>query len=182
MSSAQRPWIRKDDRPRRAGVSSFGFGGSNFHIALEEYTGSTQPADLLRTQGPELFTLAGESATALVRTAEALLERARAGVPYSILGRDSHANARGEHRLTMVVDSDVALVKELEAALAKLEDPTPATFSTPKGTCYGHGPVQGKVAFVFPGQGISHKLVDAGVNLEEYGECSICVVNFEHHC
>jgi acyl carrier protein/NADP-dependent 3-hydroxy acid dehydrogenase YdfG len=26
------------DHPRRASVSSFGFGGSNFHIALEEYT------------------------------------------------------------------------------------------------------------------------------------------------
>ncbi|HEY1101628.1 MAG TPA: beta-ketoacyl synthase N-terminal-like domain-containing protein, partial [Myxococcota bacterium] len=33
-----RPWFRGSDHPRRAGVSSFGFGGSNWHITLEEYT------------------------------------------------------------------------------------------------------------------------------------------------
>jgi acyl transferase domain-containing protein/NADP-dependent 3-hydroxy acid dehydrogenase YdfG len=32
-----RPWIRGKDHPRRAGVSAFGFGGSNFHLALEEH-------------------------------------------------------------------------------------------------------------------------------------------------
>ena len=32
-----RPWFSRKEHPRRAGVSSFGFGGSNFHIVLEEY-------------------------------------------------------------------------------------------------------------------------------------------------
>ena len=30
------PWVRHPNRPRRAGVSSFGFGGTNFHVVLEE--------------------------------------------------------------------------------------------------------------------------------------------------
>ncbi|MBS0561714.1 MAG: nitronate monooxygenase, partial [Proteobacteria bacterium] len=32
-----RPWLGSPDTPRRAGVSSFGFGGTNVHVALEEY-------------------------------------------------------------------------------------------------------------------------------------------------
>ena len=34
-----RPMIGGKEFPRRGGVSAFGFGGSNFHITLEEYTG-----------------------------------------------------------------------------------------------------------------------------------------------
>ena len=38
LNSATRPWMpREDGIPRRAGVSSFGFGGTNYHIVLEEY-------------------------------------------------------------------------------------------------------------------------------------------------
>ncbi len=38
LNSERRPWMpRKDGAPRRAGVSSFGFGGTNYHMVLEEY-------------------------------------------------------------------------------------------------------------------------------------------------
>ena len=34
----EKPWERKrDDIPRRCGVSAFGFGGTNFHMVLEEF-------------------------------------------------------------------------------------------------------------------------------------------------
>ncbi len=40
VNTEARPWPRHPDgRPRRAGVSAFGFGGTDFHVALEEYTG-----------------------------------------------------------------------------------------------------------------------------------------------
>ena len=32
-----REWERRGNTPRRAGVSAYGFGGTNFHIVLEEY-------------------------------------------------------------------------------------------------------------------------------------------------
>ena len=36
LNTKIRPWIAPPDHPRRAGVSSFGFGGTNFHVVLEE--------------------------------------------------------------------------------------------------------------------------------------------------
>ncbi len=39
LNTETRPWISNNDQPRRAGVSSFGFGGTNYHVVLEEYQG-----------------------------------------------------------------------------------------------------------------------------------------------
>ncbi|GIU52130.1 type I polyketide synthase [Shewanella sp. KT0246] len=39
VNTETRPWMpRPDGTPRRAGISSFGFGGTNFHLVLEEYS------------------------------------------------------------------------------------------------------------------------------------------------
>jgi len=38
LNNETRPWMaREDGLPRRAGISSFGFGGTNYHMVLEEY-------------------------------------------------------------------------------------------------------------------------------------------------
>ena len=37
VNTEQRPWDVPADAVRRAGVSAFGFGGTNFHMVLEEY-------------------------------------------------------------------------------------------------------------------------------------------------
>ncbi len=38
LNTETRPWLRTEENtPRRAGVSSFGFGGTNYHVVLEEY-------------------------------------------------------------------------------------------------------------------------------------------------
>ena len=37
MNTEARPWDVKSGQVRRAGVSSFGFGGTNFHVVVEEY-------------------------------------------------------------------------------------------------------------------------------------------------
>ncbi|MFA4915468.1 MAG: SDR family NAD(P)-dependent oxidoreductase [Syntrophales bacterium] len=37
------PWLTVNGHPRRAACSAFGFGGTNFHFALEEYTGEYRP-------------------------------------------------------------------------------------------------------------------------------------------
>ncbi|MCJ8268153.1 MAG: hypothetical protein MJK04_02010, partial [Psychrosphaera sp.] len=43
LNTQTRPWMpREDGAPRRAGVSSFGFGGTNYHMVLEEYQPTQQ--------------------------------------------------------------------------------------------------------------------------------------------
>jgi acyl transferase domain-containing protein len=37
LNTRTRPWLAVDGLPRRAGVSAFGFGGSNFHLVIEEH-------------------------------------------------------------------------------------------------------------------------------------------------
>ncbi len=37
LNATAKPWMPRDVHPRRAGISAFGFGGSNFHVVLEEY-------------------------------------------------------------------------------------------------------------------------------------------------
>jgi acyl transferase domain-containing protein/acyl carrier protein/NAD(P)-dependent dehydrogenase (short-subunit alcohol dehydrogenase family)/3-hydroxymyristoyl/3-hydroxydecanoyl-(acyl carrier protein) dehydratase len=55
VATEQKPWkrpiINGREYPLRGGVSSFGFGGSNFHITLEEYTGQ-YPVSISQVQLP----------------------------------------------------------------------------------------------------------------------------------
>src|SRR5436189_292600 len=37
VNTKLQPWTVKPGTPRRAGVSAFGFGGTNFHMVLEEH-------------------------------------------------------------------------------------------------------------------------------------------------
>ena len=48
LNTEIRPWISPANHPRRAGVSSFGFGGTNFHVVLEE--NEADHSDAYRTQ------------------------------------------------------------------------------------------------------------------------------------
>jgi polyketide-type polyunsaturated fatty acid synthase PfaA len=49
LNTESRPWSR-GQQPRRAGVSAFGFGGTNYHLVLEEYEAEHQrPYQLHRT-------------------------------------------------------------------------------------------------------------------------------------
>ncbi|HEX4705648.1 MAG TPA: beta-ketoacyl synthase N-terminal-like domain-containing protein, partial [Pseudonocardiaceae bacterium] len=47
LNTTARPWTRPGDHARRASVSSFGFGGSNFHVAIEEYQTTAAPRPAL---------------------------------------------------------------------------------------------------------------------------------------
>ncbi len=37
VNTALRPWTETSEGVRRAGVSAFGFGGTNFHVVMEEF-------------------------------------------------------------------------------------------------------------------------------------------------
>ncbi len=51
VNTESRPWIRSEN-PRRAGVSAFGFGGTNFHVVLEDYEDAAWDAPGNRARRP----------------------------------------------------------------------------------------------------------------------------------
>ena len=151
LNTQARPWVRKGDHPRRASVSSFGFGGSNFHLALEEHVGGVRRSRL-RTSPDELVVLGASTPAELLATVRAFdpseglarsAERSQASWP-----RQSSAA-----RLAIVATSDDDLRDKLGQAIARLESAPEQPFSTPQGIHYGLGNGTPEVAFLFPGQG-----------------------------
>ncbi len=165
ITTRARPWVRNPEHPRRASVSAFGFGGSNFHVALEEAPGSEtgRGAPRLPAQGRELVVLAADSASALVEQAKALVERCSKPGALAWEARGAERTRTGTHRLAIVAPDEASLAAQLQDAITRIELSGTEPFSTPAGTRYGHGPVEGDVAFVFPGQGSQY--VDMGAQL-----------------
>jgi acyl transferase domain-containing protein/NADP-dependent 3-hydroxy acid dehydrogenase YdfG len=139
LNTAARPWTRPSDHGRRASVSSFGFGGSNFHVALEEYRGSTAPR--FRGAASELVLLDGHSPRDLVARMRDAREDFDGAAPV---------------RLAVVARDDADLRAKLDQAAAAIERRPDAPFSVP-GVCYDcRPPAVGPIAFVFPGQGAQY--------------------------
>ncbi|GAA4033465.1 type I polyketide synthase [Allokutzneria multivorans] len=142
LNTEARPWVRGDDHPRRASVSSFGFGGSNFHVTVEEYvpTGSgwAERAPRSRTAATELWLFSAGT-------------REELATDTSISARESQQrfDPKAPFRLAVVAASQPDLKTKL-AQVAELDD---RPFTAP-GLAYATGPAElGGVAFLFPGQG-----------------------------
>ncbi|WP_082690470.1 type I polyketide synthase [Mycobacterium sp. M26] len=154
VNAQTRPWVRPGDQPRRAAVSSFGFGGSNFHVTIEEYTGP-QRAKRLRALPSELVVLSAPSEAELASRAAELVAAAGSG---ETLARIAYESARtfdaSQTARAGLVATDVAALQTLAEKLRKaLADGTVAQLKDAN-IAVGVGPARdGKTAFLFPGQG-----------------------------
>jgi malonyl CoA-acyl carrier protein transacylase len=148
INLTQRPWIRGSDHPRRASVSSFGFGGSNFHLTCEEYTGDQQ-ADRLRVKPTEVLLFSGADKKAVLAAVRNADTRDLRWLAYSSQ-RDFDASA--PCRLSIVA-TEADLTDKLASAADLVANKEDANWSTPMGIHFGSGAVGGKTAFLFPGQG-----------------------------
>ncbi|MDZ8053962.1 MAG: beta-ketoacyl synthase N-terminal-like domain-containing protein [Aulosira sp. ZfuVER01] len=73
LNTETRPWIRAEgEAPRRAGVSSFGFGGTNYHVVLEEYGAEQNQPYRLHNAPAEILLFAGTSAQLVTKCEETL--------------------------------------------------------------------------------------------------------------
>ncbi len=161
VNSETRPWVHATAHPRRAGVSAFGFGGTNFHVTLEEYTGdflARRPA--VAQQWPaELLIWGGrnhrEIETHLQGLQQALAQGAQptlAELAYSLWQayRSGQTDQPYQVRLAIVAHNRDDLREKIDIALPALSQ---GSLTHPKGISYSDRAMEGKLAFLFPGQG-----------------------------
>ncbi|WP_434952382.1 phosphopantetheine-binding protein [Shewanella sp. HL-SH4] len=181
LNTETRPWMpRSDDTPRRAGVSSFGFGGTNFHVVLEEYKQdhardakyrhravaqslliSASNKAALQTELTQLLNIVKAIDTASPNSSE--IELAKLAKRFAVTTLDSQAA-----RIGMVVSSLTELVTQLTQAIAQLSANTNDAWQLPSGTSYRTSALVAndskvKVAALFAGQGSQY--VNMGVDL-----------------
>ena len=153
VNTEARPWMPNHAHPRRAGVSSFGFGGSNFHVVLEEYESRKPEIDW--DGSAIILPFAANSREALNDDLEDLPDeltwdelRVRAlDLRESF---DSHAKCR----LVIVLEKDSFDLPEIKSKAAQLLSTSnqPSAINHSSGIYFGEGE-PGKLAVVFPGQG-----------------------------
>ena len=156
VNTQPRPWVGSPDHPRRAGVSSFGFGGSNFHAVLEEHrptkTEVAWDADVL------LAAFSASSPSELRSKVETWTDAADVnewdGLRFACCEARKSFRTSDPQRITVVLERQ----RQLEQTLAELRrfatEPNPTSFrESPLGVFSGSGPTEGKIAFLFPGQG-----------------------------
>jgi|HubBroStandDraft_1064217.scaffolds.fasta_scaffold05083_2 polyketide-type polyunsaturated fatty acid synthase PfaA len=165
LNTEARPWIRSADHPRRASTSSFGFGGTNFHLTIEEYTGERARSLRVRAFPTELVVLSGPDRASVVQSARELGTAAAKHGSLAHIAQESqerfHADAPA--RLAVVATDEEDLRARLVQAADSIEKGNTPTFSAPGGTHYSEQAVQGGLAFVFSGQGSQYVSMGADV-------------------
>ncbi|MFJ4839924.1 SDR family NAD(P)-dependent oxidoreductase [Streptomyces sp. NPDC088746] len=162
VNTETRPWVRPAGHPRRASVSSFGFGGSNFHVTLEEYVPSARGRAALRHRSApsELVLFSGASVSELVPPGT------DDGRSLASLAQESHTSFSPTDRVRLaVVATDGEDLREKYAqAVASIRQRPGTAFSTPAGVRYASGePAPGRIGFLFPGQGSQYVGMGAGL-------------------
>lgn len=163
VNSETRSWIHAaETHPRRAGVSAFGFGGTDFHVAVEEYTGSFLPErkPALDSWPAEILTWKGDSRDELLAAITRLAEQLEGGAQPQL--RDlayttslvTDKPGEGRARLAIVAETLADLVGKLRTAATLLQGDASRQHG-PRGIHYSERPLarEGPVAFLFPGQG-----------------------------
>ncbi|MEU1081291.1 SDR family NAD(P)-dependent oxidoreductase [Streptomyces sp. NPDC005908] len=149
VNTEARPWIRTPERPkRRAALSSFGFGGTNFHVVMEEHG----DGDDLRVRFP-VAQVHLWHAPDTARLTEALASGAPAATGPAPAG---HA------RVAFVARTEKELADLRALALGELRArPDSEDWTHPRGVYFRRtARPGGKVAALFAGQGSQY--VDPG--------------------
>ncbi|MFA0158304.1 phosphopantetheine-binding protein [Vibrio sp. 10N.261.46.A3] len=163
LNTQTRPWMKRvDGTPRRAGISSFGFGGTNFHVVLEEYTPEHARGDKYRQrQVPQTLLFSAESRQALISELKQVSTQATDAAFKLEALAEQHAlrEIDAKHaRLGLVVTDQADLQAQLTQAVSMLESQTKTHWQMPNGTSYRESALiaengTGKVAALFAGQG-----------------------------
>jgi len=161
LNTETRPWFRKGSaNPRRAGVSSFGFGGTNFHIVLEEYA-REQGSAYRGRRVPFTILLSAPGKEELLKTCQGKLTLLQGEAALSELSQLDQAVANatipnGHARIGFLADSAQDAQEKMQECINFLSaNPGQPAWSHPKGIFYRENGLetQGKTVALFPGQG-----------------------------
>ncbi|MGW3119882.1 SDR family NAD(P)-dependent oxidoreductase [Streptomyces sp. NPDC001107] len=144
VNTEARPWVLDPERgKRRAAVSSFGFGGTNFHMVLEEHEGPAEAKSLGPTVRWGLWHAAGPEALAL-------------RIENGAAPDESGAIPASDARIGIVARSDEEFTELCGTAVELLRArPDADSWQHPKGITYRRQalPTSVRTAAVFAGQG-----------------------------
>jgi malonyl CoA-acyl carrier protein transacylase len=167
-----REWGAPNGHPRRAGVSAYGFGGTNFHLVVEEHvpgmlTGNGHRVHAVAAPAPlssapagakpplqGILALGAGDVPALKEQVAVALERARQGWAPPVQAPEPAALNQDERLVIDFADHD-ELVTRLEKSIKALGTDALNAWKSLKsqGIYRGSGAAPGKLAYLFPGQG-----------------------------
>jgi acyl transferase domain-containing protein/NAD(P)H-dependent flavin oxidoreductase YrpB (nitropropane dioxygenase family) len=162
VNTDNRPWLADDSRPNRcAGLSAFGFGGTNFHVVMEEYGGNYHvghDTDLM-PRDAELFVWQASDRKSLVERV-ATFSHDLDGLPIDLaqLACSVHSETSASAdpamlRCAIVATSVDDLREKLKVVLTKATNG--GNVEHPAGAWLGESTSKdfADVCFLFPGQG-----------------------------
>lgn len=163
------PWIARLGQPRRAAVNAFGFGGTNAHAIVEQAPAEARAPRKLTEWPAELSVLSAESAEALGAKLEQLgaaLARNPGWRLPEVAAALARADTAGQHRMSIVAKDLPGLAKSIGVALTRLRQGRASNrWSARGGLAYGGCRVDGKLAFLFPGEGSQYPAMFADIAL-----------------
>ncbi|MBC2696017.1 MAG: SDR family NAD(P)-dependent oxidoreductase [Desulfobacteraceae bacterium] len=168
ISTGTRPWFSKKEHPRRSGVSAFGFGGSNFHIVLEEYNQNKN--EVFWDGSIQIVSLSASTKKEIENQFRELKNSLERGISYKELAIKA-AKTRKEFspddqfRFLLVLerpsDSSGNPSDDFSGLLSEASNSIESNWQNNdrennrnlKNIFYGGTEKPGKIAFIFPGQG-----------------------------
>jgi malonyl CoA-acyl carrier protein transacylase len=179
----QRPWPRPEGEIRRGCVSSFGFGGTNFHMVIEEHIPGLLTSDSRSFPGVEIKSAAALPQPAFAQPLAAEGDRINLAAYGGLVFLNAHNADELKQRLaTVIAEAKTGvlpateapspealglperlaieytgaeeLIKRAEKALKAFDNPAPNAWQPLTAQgIYRGSGKPGKVAFLFPGQG-----------------------------
>ncbi len=179
LNTEARPWLQPaGDEPRRAGVSAFGFGGTNFHVVLEEYRGGLPGDDQAACDEwpAELLVWSAASREGLADQLYGMTDQFDRGATPRLRDLALSQWHRAQPRERVVLAVVASSIEDLRAKLSIARDALahPQPIHDERGVYLSEDPLarDGKIAFVFPGHGSQYPnmLREAAVYFPEVRE------------
>ncbi len=179
VNTQLREWNKPESGIRRAGISAFGFGGTNFHIVLEEYipgslkvrtpmitgfeaqvpvsqtasTASTNSTPQLKNPLRGALVIGAENVRALTEKVKTIYKEVKSGKSFAPQP-PKQADLHSAQRIAIDYSDEKDLAEKLTKAIKALDSNNPAIWKAlrAQGIFRGAGE-KPKVAFLYTGQG-----------------------------